>query len=151
MNAVRQRQRALLNRSHSECVEPAYVSLDDTSSECSYALINDTYAGYFEGHVFVTKEQDEQYRQMGTTFQLCKICMEHEKDIRLEPCSHLLCVRCLTSWQDEPEGHGCPFCRTEIIGTEQIVVDPYESKEPKYKSLARRRLGSIDHLYTEID
>lgn len=23
------------------------------------------------------------------------------------------------------EGQGCPFCRAEIKGTEQIVVDPY--------------------------
>lgn len=36
---------------------------------------------------------------MGSTFQLCKICAENDKDIRLEPCGHLLCVPCLTSWQ----------------------------------------------------
>lgn len=36
---------------------------------------------------------------MGSTFQLCKICAENDKDIRIEPCGHLLCTPCLTSWQ----------------------------------------------------
>ena len=36
---------------------------------------------------------------MGSTFQLCKICAENNKDIRIEPCGHLLCTPCLTSWQ----------------------------------------------------
>ncbi|MPD03541.1 E3 ubiquitin-protein ligase CBL [Portunus trituberculatus] len=36
---------------------------------------------------------------MGSTFQLCKICAENDKDIRIEPCGHLLCTPCLTLWQ----------------------------------------------------
>lgn len=63
---------------------------------------------------------------MGSTFQLCKICAENDKDIRIEPCGHLLCTPCLTSWQDNGDGQGCPFCRAEIKGTESIVVDPFE-------------------------
>lgn len=35
----------------------------------------------------------------GSTFQLCKICAENDKDIKIEPCGHLLCTPCLTSWQ----------------------------------------------------
>ena len=31
--------------------------------------------------------------------QLCKICAENSKDIRIEPCGHLLCTPCLTAWQ----------------------------------------------------
>ncbi|ODM86646.1 E3 ubiquitin-protein ligase CBL, partial [Orchesella cincta] len=53
-----------------------------------------------EDHVRVTQEQYELYCEMGSTFQLCKICAENDKDIRIEPCGHLLCTPCLTSWQE---------------------------------------------------
>ncbi|CAG0918214.1 unnamed protein product [Notodromas monacha] len=78
-----------------------------------------------EDHIRVTQEQYELYCEMGSTFQLCKICAENNKDIRIEPCGHLLCTPCLSSWQ-ESEGQGCPFCRAEIKGTEQIIVDPFD-------------------------
>ena len=52
-----------------------------------------------EDHIKVTQEQYELYCEMGSTFQLCKICAENSKDIRIEPCGHLLCTPCLTSWQ----------------------------------------------------
>ncbi|CAG0900096.1 unnamed protein product [Darwinula stevensoni] len=78
-----------------------------------------------EDHIRVTQEQYELYCEMGSTFQLCKICAENDKDIRIEPCGHLLCTPCLTSWQ-ESEGQGCPFCRAEIKGTEGIIVDPFD-------------------------
>ncbi|XP_064650533.1 E3 ubiquitin-protein ligase CBL-B-like isoform X2 [Lineus longissimus] len=78
-----------------------------------------------EDHIQVTQEQYELYCEMGSTFQLCKICAENDKDIRIEPCGHLLCTPCLTSWQ-ESDGQGCPFCRTEIKGTEQVIVDPFD-------------------------
>lgn len=35
---------------------------------------------------------------MGSTFQICKICTENDKDVRIEPCGHLLCTSCLNSW-----------------------------------------------------
>ena len=47
----------------------------------------------------MTQEQYELYCEMGSTFQLCKICAENSKDIRIEPCGHLLCTHCLTAWQ----------------------------------------------------
>eukprot|EP00094_Tigriopus_californicus_P006731 TCALIF_06482-PA protein Name:"Similar to Cblb E3 ubiquitin-protein ligase CBL-B (Rattus norvegicus)" AED:0.11 eAED:0.11 QI:797/0.88/1/1/0.88/0.8/10/1899/416 len=78
-----------------------------------------------EDHIRVTQEQYELYCEMGSTFQMCKICAENSKDIRIEPCGHLLCIICLTSWQDSDGGGRCPFCRAEIKGTEQIVVDPF--------------------------
>ncbi|XP_060083532.1 E3 ubiquitin-protein ligase CBL-B-like isoform X1 [Ylistrum balloti] len=77
-----------------------------------------------EDHIQVTEEQYELYCEMGSTFQLCKICAENDKDIKIEPCGHLLCTPCLTQWQDS-DGQGCPFCRCEIKGTEQVVVDPF--------------------------
>lgn len=30
--------------------------------------------------------------------------------------------------QQDSEGQGCPFCRAEIKGTEQIVVDPFDPR-----------------------
>ena len=66
----------------------------------------------------------ELYCCMGSTFELCKICAERDKDIRIEPCGHLICATCLSLWQDS-EGNGCPFCRAEIRSTEMIVVDPF--------------------------
>ncbi|XP_071095696.1 E3 ubiquitin-protein ligase CBL-B-like isoform X4 [Haliotis cracherodii] len=77
-----------------------------------------------EDHIKVTQEQYELYCEMGSTFQLCKICAENDKDIRIEPCGHLLCTPCLTQWQDS-DGQSCPFCRTEIKGTEQVIVDAF--------------------------
>ena len=50
-------------------------------------------------NIKVTQEQYELYCEMGSTFQLCKICAENSKDIRIEPCGHLLCTPCLTLWQ----------------------------------------------------
>ncbi|CAG2165491.1 unnamed protein product [Oppiella nova] len=91
-----------------------------------------------EDHIRVTQEQYELYCEMGSTFQLCKICAENDKDIRIEPCGHLLCTPCLTSWQDS-EGQGCPFCRAEIKGTEQVVVDPFDP-------MGRHTIRAIDEV-----
>lgn len=46
-----------------------------------------------------SQEQYELYCEMGSTFQLCKICAENDKDVKIEPCGHLMCTSCLTSWQ----------------------------------------------------
>jgi len=87
-----------------------------------------------EDHIQVTQEQYELYCEMGSTFQLCKICAENDKDVRIEPCGHLLCTPCLSSWQ-ESEGQGCPFCRAEIKGTELVVVDPFEPGKNNIRSV----------------
>uniref|UniRef100_H3AWW8 E3 ubiquitin-protein ligase CBL n=2 Tax=Latimeria chalumnae TaxID=7897 RepID=H3AWW8_LATCH len=78
-----------------------------------------------QDHIMVSQEQYELYCEMGSTFQLCKICTENDKDVKIEPCGHLMCSLCLTSWL-ESDGHTCPFCRCEIKGTETIVVDPFD-------------------------
>uniref|UniRef100_A0A9J7X2Z0 E3 ubiquitin-protein ligase CBL n=1 Tax=Cyprinus carpio carpio TaxID=630221 RepID=A0A9J7X2Z0_CYPCA len=80
-----------------------------------------------QDHIKVTQEQYELYCEMGSTFQLCKICAENDKDVKIEPCGHLMCTSCLTSWQDS-DGQGCPFCRCEIKGTEPIIVDPFDPR-----------------------
>ncbi|XP_043936986.1 E3 ubiquitin-protein ligase CBL [Protopterus annectens] len=81
-----------------------------------------------QDHIKVTQEQYELYCEMGSTFQLCKICAENDKDVKIEPCGHLICTSCLSAWQ-ESEGQGCPFCRCEIKGTEPIVVDPFDPRD----------------------
>ncbi|XP_022053714.1 E3 ubiquitin-protein ligase CBL-C isoform X1 [Acanthochromis polyacanthus] len=77
------------------------------------------------GKVKVTEEQYEIYCEIGSTFQLCKICAERDKDIRIQPCGHLLCQPCLTGWQQKSAGHTCPYCRCDIRGTESVLVEPY--------------------------
>ncbi|KXJ26209.1 E3 ubiquitin-protein ligase CBL-B-B [Exaiptasia diaphana] len=77
-------------------------------------------------HIKVTEEQYELYCEMGSTFQLCKICAENDKDVRIEPCGHLMCHQCLEQWQ-EKGGDICPFCRSEIKDIHNIVVDPFHN------------------------
>ncbi|XP_029306592.1 E3 ubiquitin-protein ligase CBL-C isoform X4 [Cottoperca gobio] len=79
------------------------------------------------GKVKVTEEQYELYCDIGSTFQLCKICAERDKDTRIQPCGHLLCQPCLKGWQQKSAGHTCPYCRCDIRGTESILVEPYRS------------------------
>ncbi|XP_035278236.1 E3 ubiquitin-protein ligase CBL-C [Anguilla anguilla] len=79
-----------------------------------------------KGKIKVTEEQYELYCEMGSTFQLCKICTERDKDTRIQPCGHLLCRPCLSSWL-KSDGHTCPYCRCDIRGTESIVIEPFMS------------------------
>ncbi|KAF5281406.1 hypothetical protein FQA39_LY17802 [Lamprigera yunnana] len=104
-----------------------------------------------EDHIAVTQEQYELYCEMGSTFQLCKICAENDKDVRIEPCGHLLCIPCLTAWQHDSEGQGCPFCRAEIKGTEQIVVDPFDPKKSHNKSKIAVLAQNIDDDDLELE
>ena len=94
-----------------------------------------------ERHIDVTEEQYEIYCEMGSTFQMCKICAENDKDIRVEPCGHLLCHVCLHNWLDSGR-NDCPFCREEIKDSEDVVIDPFgtigadkKAKEDKKKNL----------------
>uniref|UniRef100_A0A803XX10 E3 ubiquitin-protein ligase CBL n=1 Tax=Meleagris gallopavo TaxID=9103 RepID=A0A803XX10_MELGA len=91
---------------------------------CPYYL----HRGYLLQWKTIQSEQYELYCEMGSTFQLCKICAENDKDVKIEPCGHLMCTSCLTAWQ-ESDGQGCPFCRCEIKGTEPIIVDPFDPRD----------------------
>lgn len=77
-----------------------------------------------EDHIPVSKEQYELYCCMGSTFELCKICAERDKDIRIEPCGHLLCSTCLSAWQDSSESSGClcPFCRSKFFSSSNLEL-----------------------------
>lgn len=48
------------------------------------------------------QEQLQLYWAMDSTFELCKICAESNKDVKIEPCGHLLCSRCLAAWLVRP-------------------------------------------------
>ncbi|CAG2181831.1 unnamed protein product, partial [Oppiella nova] len=39
----------------------------------------------------------------------------------------------------DSEGQGCPFCRAEIKGTEQVVVDPFDP-------MGRHTIRAIDEV-----
>lgn len=83
-----------------------------------------------EEHIKVSKEQYDIYCDIETTFEMCKICDGNVKNMRIDPCGHLLCRDCLKAWMDQNRGNrepaACPFCREGIISTETIVVDPYK-------------------------
>ena len=72
----------------------------------------------------MSEEQYEIYCEMGSTFQMCKICAENDKDMKLEPCGHLICHVCLHNWMDSGRTD-CPFCREEIRDTESVIIDPF--------------------------
>ncbi|KAF5397423.1 hypothetical protein PHET_09116 [Paragonimus heterotremus] len=74
----------------------------------------------------VTEEQYQVYCEMGSTFELCKICDENNKNIQLEPCGHLICKDCLLSCQSSGNIRTCPFCRLEVKGIEEVVIKPYK-------------------------
>uniref|UniRef100_A0A8C5P1A5 E3 ubiquitin-protein ligase CBL n=1 Tax=Jaculus jaculus TaxID=51337 RepID=A0A8C5P1A5_JACJA len=71
--------------------------------------------------IHVSEEQLQLYQAMNSTFELCKICAESDKDVRIEPCGHLLCSHCLDAWQ-QSDNQTCPFCRCEIKGREAVSI-----------------------------
>uniref|UniRef100_A0A8R1DUI0 E3 ubiquitin-protein ligase CBL n=1 Tax=Caenorhabditis japonica TaxID=281687 RepID=A0A8R1DUI0_CAEJA len=101
--------------------------------------------------VQVTCEQYELYCEMGTTFELCKICDDNEKNIKIEPCGHLLCSKCLTNWQDSNGGgHTCPFCRYEIKGTNRVIIDRFQPSISKNRISKNVNNKKVDLLGPEI-
>ncbi|CAF3705405.1 unnamed protein product [Rotaria sp. Silwood1] len=80
--------------------------------------------------IYVSEEQYEIYCDMGTSFELCKICSVNNKDSKIQPCGHLLCQNCLTAWQKQTSSKPpslCPFCRSEIKGFEPVIINPFDS------------------------
>ncbi|XP_054478217.1 E3 ubiquitin-protein ligase CBL-C isoform X3 [Anoplopoma fimbria] len=102
------------------------------------------------GKVKVTEEQYELYCDIGSTFQLCKICAERDKDTRIQPCGHLLCQPCLTGWQQKSAGHTCPYCRCDIRGTVSILVEPYRPGSSQLEEEAEDDQEEEDHEDIEL-
>lgn len=68
-------------------------------------------------HLLACQEQLRLYWAMNSTFELCKICADTNKDVRIEPCGHLLCSRCLDAWQvGLPSPEGSPLCLRDQMG-----------------------------------
>jgi E3 ubiquitin-protein ligase CBL len=109
--------------------------------DLSFALqINNT-----EGRVQVSPEQYQIYCEMGTTFEMCKICDERNKNVKLEPCGHLLCRPCLNKWQEKSDGEkNCPFCRCEIKGNENVLIESFDpsSADERPKQTAEKLASS---------
>eukprot|EP00056_Hartaetosiga_gracilis_P002169 m.51442 g.51442 ORF g.51442 m.51442 type:complete len:550 (+) comp10943_c0_seq1:83-1732(+) len=81
----------------------------------------------------VTEEQYDIYYNMDTTFEVCKICDQRLKNIKIEPCGHLMCNTCLSKWEQQQHGHDatCPFCRKKVVSTEKVVIEPFKPSKPK--------------------
>lgn len=96
----------------------------------------------------VSQEQYEIYCEMGSTFQMCKICAENDKDVRMEPCGHLICHACLQSWLESGRAD-CPFCREDIKDSEAVVVDPFHNRG-KDPTIIRDMPKPIDSMDTPM-
>ena len=94
----------------------------------------------------ISKEQQEMYVDLGTTFQLCKICNENNKDRKIEPCGHLICSNCLESWQELQATPTCPFCRCEIKTFEPIIISPFEAAKKKNESKTQTQKFSSESI-----
>ncbi|XP_037676427.1 E3 ubiquitin-protein ligase CBL-C isoform X2 [Choloepus didactylus] len=91
-------------------------------------------------HIHVSEEQLQLYWAMDSTFEVCKICAENDKDVKIEPCGHLLCSRCLAAWQHS-DSQTCPFCRCEIKGREAVSIHQFPGRPAEARATAE---GSED-------
>ncbi|XP_075845700.1 E3 ubiquitin-protein ligase CBL-C isoform X4 [Microtus pennsylvanicus] len=83
----------------------------------------------------VSEEQLQLYEAMNSTFELCKICAERDKDVRIEPCGHLLCSHCLATWQ-QSDSQTCPFCRCQIKGHEAVSICQAQERSVEFRATA---------------
>ncbi|OAF69257.1 E3 ubiquitin-protein ligase CBL-C [Intoshia linei] len=76
--------------------------------------------------VAITEEQFETYCTIGTTYELCKICANNNKDLVVEPCGHYMCSECFESWTNAQRSKKtCPFCRSTIKDISSVAIDPF--------------------------
>uniref|UniRef100_A0A8C2LGL2 E3 ubiquitin-protein ligase CBL n=1 Tax=Cricetulus griseus TaxID=10029 RepID=A0A8C2LGL2_CRIGR len=85
--------------------------------------------------IVVSEEQLQLYEAMNSTFELCKICTERDKDVRIQPCGHLLCNHCLTAWQ-QSDSQTCPFCRCQIKGFEAVSICQAQERSAEVRTTA---------------
>jgi ankyrin repeat protein len=45
--------------------------------------------------------------------ELCDVCFSENVNMKYNPCSHLICKKCIVSWRITSET--CPFCRTNVL------------------------------------
>ncbi|XP_066127951.1 E3 ubiquitin-protein ligase CBL-C isoform X3 [Saccopteryx bilineata] len=87
-------------------------------------------------YIHVSEEQLQLYWAMDSTFELCKICAASNKDVKIEPCGHLLCSRCLAAWQHS-DSQTCPFCRSEIKGREVVSIHQFQGRPAEARPIAQ--------------
>lgn len=100
---------AVITQISQACVNPPHTTtlrshrlVTDARLSWLYMILFFIFVIYFffpSSFFWSIQEQYELYCEMGSTFQLCKICAENDKDVKIEPCGHLMCTSCLTSWQ----------------------------------------------------
>ncbi|KJE92220.1 E3 ubiquitin-protein ligase CBL-B-A [Capsaspora owczarzaki ATCC 30864] len=78
-------------------------------------------------HIKVSEEQFEIYSDIESTFELCKICSVNDKNVRINPCGHLLCLACVTHWRSTGS-QVCPFCRDQIKDVENVIIEPFKKR-----------------------
>ncbi len=66
----------------------------------------------------------------------------HSEFIRIK--KHFLQI--LLNFQQQ----GCPFCRAEIKGTEQIVVDAFDPRKQHHRNSANGRQQNVEDDDTEV-
>lgn len=52
--------------------------------------------------------------------------------------------------QNKSHSQGCPFCRAEIKGTEQIVVDAFDPRKQHQRNAVNSRQQIVDDDDTEV-
>jgi len=78
--------------------------------------------------------EENWYKPIGSTFEQCKLCYDHVKNVKLEPCGHLSCVECLRKWRmQEANKTTCPFCREEDRSSATIKFT-YKPDEKRKKT-----------------
>lgn len=93
---------------------------------------------HIDDTIVVDTKKHSEYAMMDSTFELCKVCQENRKDVKLSPCDHLLCRKCYDAWNDEKLEEGvmtrCPYCRGKIDKVIPIEVkNPLTDKKTKYE------------------
>ncbi len=102
--------------------------------------------------ITISKEQYDMYCDMGTSFQLCKICSENNKDRKLEPCGHFICASCLNAWQEKNGiNASCPFCRCEIKAFEPIIINPFKTEQKSSISESDNATSIMQNEFEDID
>lgn len=113
--------------------------------------LSNFFSTFMRTQIRVDSEQQRLYSAIGTTYELCKICDERNKNVRynkiseihdphnlrLEPCDHLLCSVCLKNWQECSLENStlCPFCREPIRGTDSVVIRSYPAPHENNKAV----------------
>ncbi|KAG8515341.1 E3 ubiquitin-protein ligase CBL-C, partial [Galemys pyrenaicus] len=100
--------------------------------------------------IHVSEEQLLLYWAMDSTFELCKICAESNKDVKIEPCGHLLCSSCLAAWQHS-DNQTCPFCRCEIKGREAVSIHQFQGRSGEARATAEDQGDSSDQEDEEME